>query len=339
MKPKISICIPTLNRAHMLRQAVESVLANTCQDFEVVISDNCSTDDTERVVNALKDERIRYFRQNEQVPIVANWSAVLFHARGKCAMKLDDDDSIEPEFIARTVAFLDAHPEVSIVFTAHYVDHPSGQREVMIDRGFFGDRSVAPGLEYCRAILLHERLPVNHKSAGVFRLGAARQIDFFNLCREDVLFTTAMAAQGDVGYIPTPLFHYNISHTGQHQSGRIVEVAESFMEGLSHFFSLEVVRQNEELISLRDIVLEKHQTLIPLFYTNLAFRGHDRKMGLAVTRYFVRRNPRLLRNPLLLLTVVTGILLPPRSLLRLTSYYYAAHWPKKIVNTLAGKRQ
>lgn len=339
MTPKISICIPTLNRAYLLRQAIESVLANTFQDIEVVVSDNQSTDSTEEVVKELRDDRVRYFRQTEQVPIVANWSAALFHARGEYAMKLDDDDSLEPEFIARTVAFLDAHPEVSIVFTAHYVDHPPGQREAMIDRGFFGGRSVAPGLEYCRGILLHERLPINHKSAGVFRLEAARQINYFNLCREDVLFTTAMAAQGDVGYIPIPLFHYNISHTGQHQSGRIIEVAASYMEGLSHFFSLEVVRQNEELIALRDTVLEKHRTLIPLFYINLAFREHNRKMGIAVTRYFVQYNPRLLRNPLLLLTVVTSLLLPPQSLLRLTIYYYKADWLKKVVNALAGTRR
>ena len=60
--PKVSVIIPTYNRAHYLQRAIDSVLNQTFQDFEIIIVDDASTDETPKVVEVFHDWRIRYFR-------------------------------------------------------------------------------------------------------------------------------------------------------------------------------------------------------------------------------------------------------------------------------------
>ncbi len=59
---KVSVIIPTYNRAHMITKAIDSVLAQTFQDLEIIVVDNYSVDNTESVVKSYKDKRIRYFK-------------------------------------------------------------------------------------------------------------------------------------------------------------------------------------------------------------------------------------------------------------------------------------
>ena len=59
---KVSVIVPTYNRAHMLTETIDSILAQTFQDFEIIVVDNESTDDTGAVIKAYNDRRIRYFK-------------------------------------------------------------------------------------------------------------------------------------------------------------------------------------------------------------------------------------------------------------------------------------
>ena len=65
--PKVTVCLPTYNRAHYLREAIESVLSQTFQDFELLICDNASTDETSEVVKSFRDARIRYVRHSRNI--------------------------------------------------------------------------------------------------------------------------------------------------------------------------------------------------------------------------------------------------------------------------------
>src|SRR3989338_5944877 len=108
--PKVTIAIPTYNRAKLLSQAIESVLVQTYKDFELLISDNASTDETNNVVTSFKDPRIRYHRNRKNIGMMSNWNKCVELAQGKYLMILGDDDKLYPYFIKNSLKVHKDHP-------------------------------------------------------------------------------------------------------------------------------------------------------------------------------------------------------------------------------------
>jgi glycosyltransferase involved in cell wall biosynthesis len=109
-----------------LRRAVESVLRQTHGDFEVVIADDASTDDTGQVAQSFADPRVRYHRQPSNIGVSKNWGAGLALARGEIVSLLMDDDRYEVGFLRAQVAALQAHPTASFAFTGYRVLDEAG---------------------------------------------------------------------------------------------------------------------------------------------------------------------------------------------------------------------
>lgn len=98
--PLVTIAIPTYNRANgYLRQAIRAALSQTYPEIEIIISDNCSTDNTGEIVKEYKDSRIRYFRQGHNIGMNNNFNFCIEKARGKYFLLLPDDDLIDSDFI------------------------------------------------------------------------------------------------------------------------------------------------------------------------------------------------------------------------------------------------
>ena len=98
--PLVTIAIPTYNRADgYLKQALESALNQTYSNIEIIISDNCSPDNTETVVKGFSDPRIRYFRQTENIGANNNFNFCIEQARGIYFLLLQDDDMIDNDFV------------------------------------------------------------------------------------------------------------------------------------------------------------------------------------------------------------------------------------------------
>ncbi len=127
--PKVSVCIPTYNRSAYLRQAIESVQAQTYRDYELLVLDNVSTDGTPQVVAGVKDARVRYFRNERRLSIIASYNRCLELARGQYVALLPDDDLWLPRFLERTVSILDSHPRVGFAHTALYVMDDRGKKQ------------------------------------------------------------------------------------------------------------------------------------------------------------------------------------------------------------------
>lgn len=92
--PFFSIVIPTYNRAKFLKATIAITLLQTFEDFELIISNNCSTDNTREVVQSFKDKRIRYFENKENIGGEPNMKKVISYARGRYIFTLGDDDFI-----------------------------------------------------------------------------------------------------------------------------------------------------------------------------------------------------------------------------------------------------
>ncbi len=120
-RPKVSVFIPTYNYGHFLGEAMQSVLDQTFQDWELIIVDDGSTDNTAEVVASFKDPRIRYvYQQNRGNPAARNTALKL--ARGEYIACLDADDVWFPEKLEKQVAQLDGlPPTVGLVYSDLYL--------------------------------------------------------------------------------------------------------------------------------------------------------------------------------------------------------------------------
>lgn len=120
---KISIIIPTFNRADFLDQAINSILSQTSDDFEIIISDNASTDHTSNVVEKYKtDHRVHYHKNETNIGMVANWRKAIFeHSQCEWFIIMSDDDYfIDNNYISDALQILEEH-QLSLLYANGYI--------------------------------------------------------------------------------------------------------------------------------------------------------------------------------------------------------------------------
>jgi glycosyltransferase involved in cell wall biosynthesis len=113
---KVSVIIPTYNRAYIIADALESVFAQTFDNFEVIVIDDGSTDNTADVIKRFSDTRLRYIRKKNG-GCGSAYNAGIRASGAEYISFLDSDDLWKPEKLGRDVSFLDQHPEVQGVFS------------------------------------------------------------------------------------------------------------------------------------------------------------------------------------------------------------------------------
>ena len=109
--------MPTYNVRHeFLREAIDSILAQTFTDFELIICDDCSPlGAPDEVIQSYNDPRIRYVKNEKNLGISANTNKMIGLARGEYIAQMDNDDIALPQRLEKTCAYLDSHPDVDYV--------------------------------------------------------------------------------------------------------------------------------------------------------------------------------------------------------------------------------
>lgn len=116
--PRLSICIPTFNRANLLQETLTHLLELGDDDLEVAVSDNCSPDGTQDVIGAFAG-RFRHFRavrQRENCGAMRNFAAALSLARGRFLYPLSDDDRIHIQALRNAISIMEENPNIAAVF-------------------------------------------------------------------------------------------------------------------------------------------------------------------------------------------------------------------------------
>lgn len=122
--PKVSVLIPTYNYAHFLDETIGSVLNQTFTDYELIIVDNDSTDNTDAVVEKyLSDKRISYYKNERNLGLSGNWNRCLEYAKGEYLKFLCADDKFHPQMLEKFVGVMETHPNVSLVTCDKEVFH------------------------------------------------------------------------------------------------------------------------------------------------------------------------------------------------------------------------
>jgi glycosyltransferase involved in cell wall biosynthesis len=205
--PKVSVCIPTYNTAQYLPAAIESVLAQDYGDFELVVSDNASTDQTPDLCRRYADPRLRYVRFEEMVGQAANWNRCLDLATGEYVVLLHADDVVLPGFVRQSSAVLDGHPNVGLVHCA--VQHIAPDGSPLHLQTLYPEDQIDAGHDRFRQLLMTGCL-IN--PAGVMvRRSAYTAVGRFT---EDVVWGVdwhmwlRLALHTDVAYLAEPLACY-----------------------------------------------------------------------------------------------------------------------------------
>ena len=128
MPPKITVLMPVYDGLAYLRPAIESVLSQTCTDFEFLIVDDASTDASVECIRSYTDSRIRLVCNESNLGQAGSLNKGLELARGAYIARLDQDDVCLPERLQRQADFLDLKPEVSIISTWEYTIDYQGRK-------------------------------------------------------------------------------------------------------------------------------------------------------------------------------------------------------------------
>ncbi len=115
--PRVSVLMTTHNGARFIRESIDSVLAQTLTDFELIVADDASTDETPSLLAGYSDPRLRVVRPERNLGVAEARNFGLAACRGEYVAALDHDDISLPERLAVQVRYLDAHPEVVLAGT------------------------------------------------------------------------------------------------------------------------------------------------------------------------------------------------------------------------------
>ncbi|MEH1907139.1 glycosyltransferase family 2 protein [Nostoc sp.] len=125
-QPLVSVIIPTYNRPEYLKQAIASAIKQTYQNIEIIIYDNCSSENPQALVASFGDSRIKFWRHQQNVGMLANQQHGFKIARGKYVASLHDDDIWNEDFLAKLVPLLEANSELIIAFCDQYIIDANG---------------------------------------------------------------------------------------------------------------------------------------------------------------------------------------------------------------------
>ena len=113
----LSVLVPVYNSQNFLRDTINSILSQTFEDFELILLNDASTDESEKVIESFNDSRIKYYKNEHNLGISGTRNRLFELAKGEYWAIMDNDDISMPKRFEKQVAFLDKNPDVAIVGT------------------------------------------------------------------------------------------------------------------------------------------------------------------------------------------------------------------------------
>lgn len=213
--------MPTFNGARHVAEALESVLAQTYDDFELIVVDDCSSDDTWDIVQAVDDPRIARHRNEHNLGAEGNWNRVVGLARGTYVKVMGQDDVLRNDCLQAEVSILDdpAHADIDIVSSARTIIDDWGD-PVGSPRGFRGASGRIDGVRAIRACVRAGSNLVGEPSAALVRASALERAGGFRgeyVIDLDMWFR--LLHHSDLYFVEEPLCSFRIS--GASWSGRL----------------------------------------------------------------------------------------------------------------------
>lgn len=270
--PKISICVPTFNRVNLLSFAIESVLQQTYQDFELIVCDDGSQDSTPELMSQYIDGRIKYIRHPQNIGKSNNMRSGFDAAEGEYFMKFDDDDRLTPDFLSRTVVILEKDSSLDFVGTDHWVidlNNFRDEEKTQKNSQRWGRTSLSAGVvdNLLEVVFVNQSFQIG---ATLFRHQTLQELGFmqpnWQNCEDNDLFVRLALADKKGYYLPELLMEYRF-HPEQQGINRAIRYLDDKLRYLANYkfeseklekIRLQRVRETQLLLGLR--LIEKGET-------------------------------------------------------------------------------
>lgn len=207
--PKVTVIMPVYNSQRFLEEAIESILNQTYTNFELLIIDNASIDDSLKIARKFRDKRIRILENNENMGVAYTRNRGIREAKGEYIALMDSDDITTPFRIKKEVEFLDKHPEVIVV---------GGCMQMIDEQGDFLGTMISQLLnpKYIKAFMILNNTMVN--GSAMFRKHVIIDNNILYLDNqygvEDYRFWSELLHFGEFANINELFLYYRIVSTG-----------------------------------------------------------------------------------------------------------------------------
>jgi glycosyltransferase involved in cell wall biosynthesis len=217
--PKVSVIVPNYNHARFLKQRINTILAQTFRDFELILLDDSSTDESRTILAEYSRNprvRLELNEANSGSPF-KQWNKGVRLAQGEYVWIAESDDYADARFLERLVPVLEGNPKIQFVFCRSRCVTEDDRLEGFADTlfaGLYPNRWEADfcvvGHEECRNFMVHSNV-VQNASAVLFRRAAYEEAGgadgSMRLCGDWILWASMML-MGDMGYVAEPLNYF-----------------------------------------------------------------------------------------------------------------------------------
>ncbi|MCG2775340.1 MAG: glycosyltransferase family 2 protein [Desulfobacterales bacterium] len=251
--PKVSIGMPVYNGEPFIYKALDSLLAQTYTDFELIISDNASTDATLDICKeyAEKDSRISYIRQPRNMGVLFNFNFVLDQARSEYFMWAAADDVWDQNCIMKWLSVLSTDDDVALVFSNFGIYLHNSDKLILNQ-----DRYISPCLSNNKCIRLMQRMlnPCPSMFYGLFRKSMLKGFELKHFDWFDVYFTNYLSLRGKVVVLSDYLYYAGIKEA---DGVRIVQCAKDGKLNARDFFvkMLSLICQNCSFVYIVPLIV------------------------------------------------------------------------------------
>jgi glycosyltransferase involved in cell wall biosynthesis len=236
--PEVSVCMPIFNGERFLREAIESVLGQNWADFELIIVDDASTDDSLNVASSFKDPRLRLYRNEVTAGMPGNWNVALSRVTGRYVKFLFQDDILYLDCISTMVAALKRHETTGFVFSRRDIEELDGLRAEWfyphlkdLQSPLRGSRHLQPfiqGMQFLEECVRSGGLYFNYVAEPSFVMFDAKLIQrvgyFSDNLRQnaDYEYWLRLMMVSDACFIDKPLGKFRMHHSSESSLGNSI---------------------------------------------------------------------------------------------------------------------
>lgn len=262
-EPLVSVIIPTYNRSSYLREAIKSAVQQNYKNIEILVSDNCSSENPQAIVESFQDSRIKFWRNETNIGMFANAINTFKKAQGKYVASLNDDDVWNEDFLEKLVPHLEANPDLTLAFCDHYIINASGEIDAPTterNTRYWKRNQLKEGIHqpFSKIGLVHASVPTN--VAAVVRRDV---VDWDNIPPEvahkwDVYITYLCSRAGrGAYYCPQRLTRYRDHMQSDTSRGGRLDVQAKIRKAKVEIFCYELFAQDNNLKELKPYFRQK----------------------------------------------------------------------------------
>jgi glycosyltransferase involved in cell wall biosynthesis len=226
--PKISVLIPTYNYGRYLEEAIESVLVQDFEDYELIVSDDCSSDNSEEIMARYEgNSRVRYHRHTSNLGMVENWNWCLSEARGEFVKYVFGDDKLSrTDSLGKLLSLMEDNPSVALGACARLIINQ--ESVVLTTWNNLGKSGRYNGEDIINKCLTENRNIIGEPSVAIFRreiAGAGFNLRYRQLV--DLEFWFKLLEKGDLMFSDEPLCcfrKHSLQETEKNRSNGVAEV-------------------------------------------------------------------------------------------------------------------